>query len=599
MIHRSLLRITLFVASALCAGAAGSAPPTRSAPAELTAHAAPAARTAQVQAPAKPAAAAASASERRYPTADELRALIERRVVQERRGVGIVLGVVDARGTTIVTAGKASLDGGRPLDGDTVFEIGSITKVFTGIVLADLASTGEVKLDDPVAKHLPDGVKVPSRNGRTLTLASLSTHTSGLPRMPDNFAPRDEARPYLDYTIEQLYAFLGTCELTRDVGAEQLYSNVGFGLLGHALSRAAGSDYEVLVTRRVIAPLGLASTSITLSPDQLARLAQGHDDALNPVPNWELPTFAGAGALRSTANDLLRFVAANLELVETPLAPTLKRAQERSIPYGANGEKRASLAWGDWGAGIHGTNVLWHDGGTGGYHSFAGFDPVARRGVVVLANSTFDLNDLGIHALEPRFPVQFVRTKVALDASELARYVGVYAIDATSVREVCRYRDRLFMRRTGQPLRELFAEAPGRFFNDEFRFQLEFDVDAAGKVVGLVVTQTDGTRNPAPRIERELGAGPWPVEIELASLDGLVGRYTFAPGVELTVRRDGERLLADLTGQPAFELFPSSPNDFFYLTVDATLTFERDEHGSARALVLHQGGADQRAERAP
>ncbi|MBI5433061.1 MAG: serine hydrolase [Planctomycetes bacterium] len=581
MIPRTLLRLTLLVATAVPASAQ------------------PASIRAPAQAQAQATATNAPTTERRYPSTDELRALIERRVVQERRGVGIVLGVVDARGTTIVTAGKASLEGGRPLDGDTVFEIGSITKVFTGIVLADLARTGEVKLDDPVAKHLPDGVEVPSRNGRTLTLASLATHTSGLPRMPDNFAPSDAARPYADYTIEQLYAFLGTCELARDVGAEQLYSNVGFGLLGHALARAAGSDYEVLVTHRVIAPLKLASTSITLSPDQRARLAQGHDDALKPVPNWELPTFAGAGALRSTANDLLRFLAANLELVDTPLAPTLKRAQERSIPYGANGEKRASLAWGDWGAGIQGTTVLWHDGGTGGYHSFAGFDPIARRGVVVLANSTFDLNDLGIHALEPRFPVQHVRTGVALAASELARCVGVYAIDASSVREISRYRDRLFMRRTGQPLRELFAEAPGRFFNDEFRFQLEFDADPDGKVVGLVVTQTDGTRDPAPRIERELGAGPRPVEIEFELFDGLVGRYVFAPGVELAVRRDGERLLADLTGQPAFELFPSSPDDFFYPTVDATLTFERDEHGAARALVLHQGGADQRAVRAP
>ena len=159
-----------------------------------------------------------------------------------------------------------------------MFEIGSITKVFTAAILADMVARGQVRLDDPVAQLLPATVKVPSRNGRRITLLDLATQSSGLPRLPTNFAPKDSANPYADYGDQQLYDFLSGYELPRDPGATYEYSNLGMGLLGHALARKAGMSYEQLVSRRVLAPLGMKETAITLSPALRPRLVPGHGD---------------------------------------------------------------------------------------------------------------------------------------------------------------------------------------------------------------------------------------------------------------------------------------------------------------------------------
>ena len=164
--------------------------------------------------------------------------------------VGIVVGVLEADGTRrVITVGDA------PYDGRTLFEIGSITKVFTGILLAEMAERGNVRLEQPVAELLPGDVVVPSRHGRQIRLVDLSTHSSGLPRMPDNFTPADPGNPYADYTVAKLYDFLRRHELRRDIGVEAEYSNVGVGLLGHALARRAGTSYEALVTARILDPL--------------------------------------------------------------------------------------------------------------------------------------------------------------------------------------------------------------------------------------------------------------------------------------------------------------------------------------------------------
>jgi CubicO group peptidase (beta-lactamase class C family) len=150
----------------------------------------------------------------------------------------------------------------------------------------------EVALTDPVSKFLPPTVKIPERNGRKITLQDLSTQSSGLPRMPSNFTPKDMTNPYADYSVEQLYQFLSGYELTRDIGEKYEYSNLGVGLLGHALSLRAGTSYEALVKARITGPLGMTSTSIALTPDMKARFAVGHDGDLKAVSAWDIPTLA-------------------------------------------------------------------------------------------------------------------------------------------------------------------------------------------------------------------------------------------------------------------------------------------------------------------
>ena len=322
--------------------------------------------------------------------------------------VGIVIGVLEADGSRrVITVGDA------PYDGRTLFEIGSITKVFTGILLAEMAERGEVRLEQPVAELLPGDVVVPSRNGRQIRLVDLSTHSSGLPRMPDNFTPGDSRNPYVDYTVAKLYDFLRRHELRRDIGVESEYSNVGVGLLGHALARRAGMSYEALVTARILEPLGMTSTKITLSPADVARLAPGHNARGQQVQNWDLAeAFAGAGALRSNVDDMLTFLAANLT---PPESSTLGRAiRSAQTAHFTGVGRKGGLGWG-LSLLKRERNVLTHTGGTGGYLTFVAVDPERRLGVVVLSNHIpVVLNDqlphvtrIGLHLLDTRIPVSF------------------------------------------------------------------------------------------------------------------------------------------------------------------------------------------------
>ncbi|NVD97625.1 serine hydrolase [Massilia sp. BJB1822] len=322
----------------------------------------------------------------------DIQALLQRRFDVEKRGVGLVIGLIDENGRRVISHGVTRLKDGRPVDGDTVFEIGSITKVFTAIVLADMAEKGEVALDDPVAKLLPPQVSVPRRGDRQITLLNLSQHTSGLPRLPDNFTPADMNNPYVGYTQEHLYRFLAEHRLQGDIGVKKEYSNLGAGLLGHALARRVGVDYATLVRQRVTEPLRMRDTAITLTPAMQTRLATGHSEQLEPVANWDFQALAGAGALRSTANDMLRFMAANLDMDETPLKPALLRARSPEQPLGWIFNRRPNA------------ELYMHDGGTGGYASFISVDSKNRRGVVILSNSAGTVGDLAVLILRSAGP---------------------------------------------------------------------------------------------------------------------------------------------------------------------------------------------------
>jgi CubicO group peptidase (beta-lactamase class C family) len=198
------------------------------------------------------------------------------------------------------------------LDGESVFEIGSMTKVFTGILLADMVRRGEVDLADSVADLLPPDIRVPARSGKMITLLDLTTHFSGLPFMPTNLAPANPENPFEDYTVKQLYECISGYDLQRDPGDRFEYSNVAVGLLGHVLALRAGTTYAALVSDRILRRLGMSHTAVTFTPWMKDHLVRGHDRAGNPVANWDFPALAGMGGLRSTMNDMLAFAAANL-----------------------------------------------------------------------------------------------------------------------------------------------------------------------------------------------------------------------------------------------------------------------------------------------
>ncbi len=427
----------------------------------------------------------------------ELEAALETRI-DHGSGVGYVVGIINGKERHILSVGKASLAEDRALNGDTLFEIGSITKTFTSLLLADMVLKGEVELDTSVQSLLPEGVKMPTRSGKEITLRHLATHSSGLPRLPSNLIATSLENPYANYKGEEMYAFLGMMTLTRDIGSEVEYSNLGMGLLGHVLALKLGQPYEEAIKDRILEPLGMSNTTITLTEDQKALLADGHDASKAKTSNWDLPSLAGAGAIRSSANDMMTYMAANIGLVETPLSEAIELSHKVQRDFA--GRIKIGLGWityehaGEW--------MVHHSGGTGGYNAYVGFKKGKPSGVVVLGNS-------------------------------------FSATDTTTI--------------GGAVLTE--------------------------RVSQLVLDE---------KVE---------IEVAEADLQRLVGTYELAPNVNFTITVKDGNLFAQLTGQSAFQIYPTSKLEFFYKVVEASITFVEDENGKITSLILHQNGQDMPAKK--
>ena len=404
-------------------------------------------------------------------------------VLREKKVPAAVVAYLDERGAHVVAHSSPGLNR-TALSADSVFEIGSVTKVFTGILLAEMVERGEVALDDPVVKYLPEGTTVPLRNGKPITLASLVTQSSGLPRLPPNLRPADGENPYADYTEAQLYAGLGQVKLAHDPFAHYEYSNFGMGLLGNALARRAGKSYFELLRERVLKPLGMNDTAIELSADQHARLVPGFTATLNPAKNWDLPALAGAGALRSTANDMLKLLGAMLGRRDLPgaLGKALKRSIEPMLPAGEAME--IGMAWHILKRGP--PAIIWHNGGTGGYRSWCGFAPETKTAVVVLSNTALSVDDIGLHLLNSRFRLadhrpNSARRELLQEEGVLARHVGRYRLSPSVVIIVTLEEGRLHLQATGDRKVRLYADGPNRYFGRDAEIQVEFG--AAGLVL--------------------------------------------------------------------------------------------------------------------
>ena len=318
---------------------------------------------------------------------------IERRA---RRHVGVAVGIAVGRTTQVEGFGVTGPNGGIPDEG-TSFQIGSVTKVFTALLLADAVTRGEVELDQPLTSAFPSAAS--HRSGHPIRLVDLATHTAGLPRLPPGLvrqARQQRDDPYASFALEQLEQAL-TQPPKRPPGGTPRYSNYGAGVLGEALARCTGTAYERLVQERIVVPLGLRDTSIEVT-GRGTNIAVGHTRRGRVTPDWHLPALAGAGALRSSVGDLLRLLRAHLDPPSTPLEPAVRLVMEprarisRPLAVGLGWhilDRRDGARW--W----------WHNGGTGGFRSYVGFDPVARRAVAVLANDPRSVDRIGQLLLEP------------------------------------------------------------------------------------------------------------------------------------------------------------------------------------------------------
>lgn len=522
------------------------------------------------------------------PADARIRAILQERL-DARKATGMVVGIVDQKGSRVVACGTtADSPESAKVDGNTIYEIGSITKAFTGILLAEAVRRNEVKLDDPVAKYLPATVKVPQRNGKQITLQSLSNHTSGLPRLPSNFRSADPANPYADYTVQQMYDFLSSCELTRDIGEKYEYSNFGAGLLGHVLALKVGIDFEPLVNERICLPLGMKDTRIRLTDADKKRLARPYTAALVETKNWDIPTLAGAGALRSTANDLLVFLAANAGLANSKIASTLEDSHAHRVKTVIPNTEIA-LGWHI--SQKNGKDIVWHSGGTGGYRTFIGF--ISKQiGVVVLSNSENSPDDIGFHLLDERSPLSKVRKTVTVEAKILERYLGSYELMPQFFLTISRQDTQLFGQATGQQPFPLAAVNDTDFVFDDAGITVSFP-KGDGPAAELRFVQ-QGQAKTAKRVAASAAKQPWerPIaKVDPKIYDAYAGTFELAPGFSLTLTREGDALMAQATNQQKFEIFPESETKFFYKVVDAQIEFKKDAQGKVNELVLYQNGA--------
>ena len=535
---------------------------------------------------------------------DDVRTSIEKRIALGDNP-SIVVGMINADGTSFFSFGSKKT-GGEPVNEHSIYEIGSISKTFTATIMAENILKGEMSLDDPAQKYLPETVHLPTYEGKSITLGNLSDHTSSLPRMPTNFNPADPMNPYADYTQDQLFEFLSSYTLTRPIGSEYEYSNLAMGLLGQILSMKAGTSYEDLMLTKIAKPLDMEETKITLDDNMKKNLAYGYAGG-QEVENWDLPTLAGAGAIRSSAYDMIKYVAAEMNLTPSPLhdAMTLTH-QPRHNKAGGN---EIGLNW--FISKESGKTIISHGGATGGYRAFVGFTD--KLGVVVLTNSDDDGDDIAMHLLDAKSPLRVVKPKVSTwimatidkngpkklwDRFEKMKkeQPDLYLIDENDINALgYKYMNEKKDLKAATAVFELnMKEFPASFnVYDSYAEALMNAGNTKDAITNYKKSMdlNPGNSNGAEMLEK-LGS---PYEVKTPVLDEALlktydGTYELAPGFNLVITHEGPRLFGQATGQSQFELFPKHTKEFYLKVTPASVVFSKNDAG-VMGLTLLQNGA--------
>ena len=420
---------------------------------------------------------------------DSLRALLTARVALGSIP-GIVAALITPDGTAQATAGVSGSPDGQPLSPTTRFEIGSITKVVTGTLFADAISRGEVRESDRLVDVLPE-LRLPP-GGEKITLLDLATHRSGVPSFPPAHTPGNARDPWADVdSAVVMRALSGLTALQFEPGSKSEYSNVGAGLLGQALVRRSGTaNFNALVQSRFVAPLQLRVFTTDASAEDTRAFAQGHDGD-GPVPRWHLDYLAGAGAIVSTLDDMTRMARACLGDAPSELAKAIAEAQSPRRDFVPH---RIGLHWVTTRA--PSGDVVWHNGGTGGFRSWMGCNRATGRAAVVLTNgSAVGVDDLGMHLVDPSVPLRppaaraTAAKSVVVDPTVMDQLTGSYQLTPAFQIVVSRVGAELFAQATGQPQLALLAESDLRWRVRGVEAAIEFERAPDGRVVALTLVQ--------------------------------------------------------------------------------------------------------------
>ncbi|MEL6106515.1 MAG: serine hydrolase [Planctomycetota bacterium] len=412
------------------------------------------------------------------------------------------IGVIKGDQTAIVHLGKLNDSLGPPSD-ETLYEIGSVSKVFTGILLADAISQGQMKLEQPAEELSPAGETLPSRNDKKISLKHLSTHMSGLPSMPSNMTLKENVNPFEDYDSKKGLDFLQSYQLTRDPGESYEYSNFAVSWLGFLLSNRAGKSFDALMKDRITAPLGMANTTVPLDDAMKKRMAPGHTTDFRPCPVWDFADMPGCGGIRSNVGDMLRFAKANLKPPKDDVGKALELAWKQHKPVGT---KPGDFAMGlGWHIALDGS-TRWHNGQTGGYHSMLMVNRQLNAAVVVLCNSAqMEVDQLGGELIRSLAgmkvkPREFAKeSKVSQET--MKEYVGRYELVPGFFFDVKIERERLMVKLTGQTFLEVFPKSDEVWFYKVVQAEITFNKDDEGNVESLTLFQ-NGVKQTAKRLKK-------------------------------------------------------------------------------------------------
>jgi CubicO group peptidase (beta-lactamase class C family) len=407
----------------------------------------------------------------------------------------VAIAWLDARQPEFCNFGQARAGGGSATP-DTLYEIGSLTKLFTGVLLGSMLADGSVRADAPVVELVPRGTSVPAFKGRKITLLHLATHRSGLPRLPNNVAATDPENPYAQYDNSGLFTYLASAKLNVAPGSQHLYSNLGAALLGQALAARAGQSYEQLIETRVLQPLGLRDTYFVVPEASASRFATGHDADGAPRGPWDFKSLAPAGGLRSTARDMARFAAAVLEAPRGPLGEAIGLAQVPRADAAAG--RRIGLFFQ-----IRPDGVLWHNGATQGFSSYLAVDPERGAGIVLLTSSNSRLTDaLGDKLFDFQAGASLepfeLPEDAPLTASQLAEYVGTYAVTKSLSVRVFLENGALYTQATEQDAIRIWPSAVDHFYVRVSEARLRFE--RTQRRVSAMVLEHDGVQERAIRL---------------------------------------------------------------------------------------------------
>lgn len=480
--------------------------------------------------------------------------------------------------------GMANVELGVPIEPGMVFDLASVTKQFTAAAILMLQERGKLSVEDDITKYLPD---YPT-HGRKITIHHLLTHTSGIPE----FTILPERKPYEGMTVQQVIDLFKDKPLDFNPGENISYSNSGYILLGAIIEKASGKSYEDFIEQEIFAPLGMRQSRYDhqdeIVPDRVSGYDMGEDGSARVAAYVSRTQVYAAGSLMSTVDDMALWAEAltsekllrraSLERMTTPVK--LASGQPTPVAYGLGAPDD------------DGIRILEHGGGIPGFNTHILIIPDRRLQVIVLSN--FSGQDPGAGGLAHHAAMKALgravekRDAMELDPAALDEYVGVYQFDETVTRMILREGNRLIVRRRGGRQSEILAASRDDFFLPDLNSRIHFRRDAQGKITGMDFRRGFWPAEVGVKTDEPLSVERQAVQVDPHLFDDYAGTYEVGPEV-LTVTREGDHLMAQITGEPKTEMFPESESRFFLKVADVQFEFERGPDGKATGLRMIQG----------